>query len=85
MSSLADDRVMTVEEVADYLRMTPDWVREMARTGKMPSFKLGRYRRFYEADVIAWITSQRGPVDPGTVSRLQVVGIAQSKEVKNYG
>lgn len=48
-------RLMTAEEVATWLQVTPDWVHKMARTGEIPSMKLGRYRRFERDAVAAWI------------------------------
>jgi len=51
---------MTVEEVAELLRVRPEWVREIARRGELPSFKLGRYRRFNRMKVLDWLREQEG-------------------------
>lgn len=48
-------RLMTAEEVADRLQVTVAWVREMARREEIPSYKLGRYRRFSEAAIESWL------------------------------
>ena len=52
---MKDAPVMTAEEVADLLRVRADWVYEMARRGVLPSYKLGKFRRFGRADVLAWL------------------------------
>lgn len=49
------DRLLTVEEVAGWLAVTPEWVQEMARSGEMPAVKLGRYWRFSREAVAAWL------------------------------
>jgi excisionase family DNA binding protein len=36
----------TVEDVAQYLKLEPDTVRAMARTGKLPAIKIGKVWRF---------------------------------------
>lgn len=53
------DRLMTAEEVAAWLQVTPGWVLKMARSGEIPTMKLGRYWRF-ESDAIAdWLDERQ--------------------------
>jgi excisionase family DNA binding protein len=50
----ADDEWMTVEEVADYLKVTPAWVRAHSngnRQPTLPSAKFGKHRRFRRAAI----------------------------------
>jgi len=49
------DRLLTAEEIADRLGVTPQWVWAQARAGQMPHVRLGRYRRFRESAVEAWV------------------------------
>jgi excisionase family DNA binding protein len=49
------DRLLTADEVADRLGMRTDWVWAQARAGRIPHVRLGRYRRFREAAVEAWL------------------------------
>jgi excisionase family DNA binding protein len=42
----ATEPLWTVAEVADYLRLKPETVRVMARSGVLPSIKVGRNWRF---------------------------------------
>ncbi len=57
----ADDRVhhleklMTLEEVADYLRLSKDTVYRMANTGKIPASKAGNQWRFRKEAVDQWL------------------------------
>ena len=56
------ERLLTIEEVAELLRVPLSWVydRTRQRAGqRIPGFKLGKYWRFREADVLAWIERQR--------------------------
>ena len=44
-------RVFTVNEAADYLRVTPYTVRKWLREGLIPGRKIGRVYRLYEAEL----------------------------------
>ena len=48
-------RLLTVEEVAERLGVTKDWVWAQARAGRIPHVRLGRYRRFREEAIDAWL------------------------------
>jgi excisionase family DNA binding protein len=59
--------LLTVEEVAKLLKVPISWVYEHTRSrapGRIPGFRLGKYWRFREADVLAWIERQRAGVRP---------------------
>ena len=47
---------MTVEELADILRLQPETVRQMARDGRLPARKIGRVWRFSSLDVEKWLS-----------------------------
>jgi excisionase family DNA binding protein len=56
------DSLLTVEEVAGRLKVPISWVYERTRkrgTDRIPGFRLGKYWRFREADVLAWLDRQR--------------------------
>jgi len=48
-------QVMTVEEVAEYLRVTSSSIYEWAKAGKMPAAKVGRLWRFHREEIDAWM------------------------------
>jgi hypothetical protein len=60
---LHDDSTLTVEEVAQWLRVTEGWVREHAsgrRRPKLPSEKFGKYIRFRWGTLKIWrVTMER--------------------------
>ena len=59
-------RLLTVDEVAERLGVTRDWVWAQARAGRIPHVQLGRYRRFREETLEAWLADleQRGTAAP---------------------
>lgn len=52
--------IWTQREVADFLRLRPSTVADLARRGELPSIKLGRHRRYLQTDVIAYVEAQCG-------------------------
>jgi len=50
---------MTLEEVADYLRLSNDTVYRMANTGTIPASKVGNQWRFRREDVDAWLEANK--------------------------
>lgn len=52
------EKLMTVEEVAAWLCVKPAWVRAHAnnsRKPKLPSLKVGAFRRFRRQDILKWL------------------------------
>ena len=47
--------LMTVEEVADYLRVTEKTIYRLLRRGKIPATKVGRQWRFQKAAIDEWL------------------------------
>jgi len=57
--------LLTIKEVAELLRVPVSWVYGRTRNrapGRMPGYRLGKYWRFSEAEVLAWVKSQRGGI-----------------------
>ena len=54
------NKLLTVKEVADRLRVTPGWVWAQARAGLILHVQLGRYRRFREEALDAWLRDLEG-------------------------
>ena len=48
-------RLLTVDDVAERLGVTKDWVWAQARAGRIPHVQLGRYRRFREETLDSWL------------------------------
>lgn len=52
------ERLLTTEEVADYLRVPASWVRDHSngkRQPALPSIKIGHYRRFRLDELQHWL------------------------------
>jgi len=52
---------MTVEEVADYLRIPQSSVYRLAQKGKIPCQKVGRRWRFLHQAIDDWLSNQKAP------------------------
>ena len=52
-------KLMTLGEVADYLRLSKDTVYRMASTGKLPASKVGSQWRFRREDVDQWLEKNK--------------------------
>lgn len=50
-----DGEVLTTEEAARFLKLTPFTIREYARRGILPAKKAGKGWRFYKPDLLAWL------------------------------
>lgn len=49
------DEVLTLEEVAAFLKLSPDAVRSRAEQGDLPGRRFGREWRFARMAVLAWL------------------------------
>ncbi len=52
-----DEEIMTIEEVAKYLKMRPQTIYKWAQEGKLPGAKLGKEWRFRKHLLDEWIDS----------------------------
>ena len=63
------EKLLTAEEVAEWLQLPVSWVRESTRSGALPCIELGRYRRYDRAAVLAWLEECKRPGRPITLRR----------------
>ena len=57
------DRLLTAEEVAEMIGMTPDYVYALSRRSAIPTITFGRTRRYRREAVVAWLEQmERGTV-----------------------
>lgn len=47
--------LLTIEEAADLLRVKLSWLYERTRTNEIPHTKLGKYLRFDDGELLAWM------------------------------
>ena len=54
------DEILTLKEVAEYLKLAEKTAYRLAAEGKLPGFKVGGSWRFKRQDMEAWIVEQTG-------------------------
>ncbi|MGC1097248.1 helix-turn-helix domain-containing protein [Pantoea agglomerans] len=54
-----NDQILTLKEVAAYLKLAEKTAYRLASEGKLPGFKVGGSWRFKREDLEAWIDSQK--------------------------
>jgi PTS system nitrogen regulatory IIA component len=57
MNSL-DEEILTIEEVAKYLRVSERTVYDWAQKGEIPAGKIGQVWRFQKAEIEQWVNSR---------------------------
>lgn len=55
---MADD-ILTIQEVANYLKLNEKTAYRLASEGKLPGFKVGGSWRFKRVDLEKWIEEQK--------------------------
>jgi excisionase family DNA binding protein len=64
MSSLPNDRWISIDEAADYLGVKVVTIRGWIRHGKsIPAHKIGRQWKFKVSELDAWVNSGRSSMD----------------------
>jgi excisionase family DNA binding protein len=53
------DDILTLKEVASYLKLAEKTTYRLAAEGKLPGFKVGGSWRFKKLDIEDWIESQK--------------------------
>ena len=56
---MIDTDILTIQEVADYLRITEKTAYRLAGNEKLPGFKVGGSWRFRQSEIDAWIEAER--------------------------
>jgi excisionase family DNA binding protein len=60
-----DDEMLTIEDLAAYLKLKPQTIYKWAQTGKIPGAKFGKEWRFRRSTIEKWIDSKiSGPPAP---------------------
>ncbi len=59
------DEILTLKEVAEYLKLAEKTAYRLAAEGKLPGFKVGGSWRFKREDVLQWIEVQKLSNDKG--------------------
>jgi excisionase family DNA binding protein len=55
------DKLLTAEEVAEIVGMTPDYIYTLSRRGRIPTITFGRQRRYRRESIDQWLSElERG-------------------------
>jgi excisionase family DNA binding protein len=57
-SSVREGEILTVMEVARFLRVPKSTVYKLARVGELPASKIGKHWRFLRRDIHDWMRSR---------------------------
>lgn len=57
-ASATEGEILTIKQVADYLKVTERTIYRLAAAKKIPAFKVGGTWRFSRADIESWIREQ---------------------------
>ena len=57
-TSTSDGQILTLKEVAEFLKVTERTIYRLAAAKKIPAFKVGGIWRFSRADIDSWIKQQ---------------------------
>lgn len=61
-----DDEIMTLQEVAAYLKLAERTVYGYAQKNLLPGIKVGSAWRFRKQDILAWLEDQRRLTEKST-------------------
>ena len=63
-SQTMQDEILTLQEVASFLKLVDKSIYRLAQRGDLPGFKAGGAWRFRRRDLNAWIESRMTGIDP---------------------
>ncbi len=58
---LREDRLYDVQELAEYLSVSTQWVYERVQLKEIPYIKVGKLLRFCKSDIDTWLDSLKVP------------------------
>ena len=65
-TSASEGEILTIKQVADFLKVTERTIYRLAAAKKIPAFKVGGTWRFSRADIDSWIRQQAMQSREGT-------------------
>ncbi len=58
------EHLIGIEDAARHLAVKVSWLYEQVRLGKVPSYRIGKFRRFRASELEEWLQARRdGPKD----------------------
>ena len=65
---MADEQMMSIKDVADFLKLNQTTIYAWAQQGILPGYKLGRTWRFLRSDLETWLHERRNVETSDTIS-----------------
>lgn len=65
------DPILTIKDVADYLKVNERTIYRLAASGELPGFKVGNSWRFKQSELEQYITTQHNRSDVGEQIKLR--------------
>jgi excisionase family DNA binding protein len=65
-TSASEGEILTIKQVADFLKVTERTIYRLAAAKKIPAFKVGGTWRFSRTDIDSWIRQQAMQAREGT-------------------
>ena len=56
----SQDTVLTIDQLAEYLKLSKSTLYHLARRGEVPGQKIGRHWRFHKAAIDKWLGQRAG-------------------------
>lgn len=79
------DKILTLEEVAEYLRVSEKTVKEWVNKGELPGGKLGTSWRFRRGDIEEWVNKQLAPsLRPETPKAYTIKALLKAENIYIY-
>ena len=54
-----EDEILTVDEVAAYLKLAKKTIYKLVSTKELPAFRIGKFLRFKKAEVVEWLNNKK--------------------------
>ncbi len=59
MAKQMQDQVMTIDDLAVYLKLSTSTLYKLCAEGKVPGQKVGRHRRFHRETIDQWLRGKK--------------------------
>ena len=62
---IVDDKLLTVEDLAEYLQLSTKTIYRMLRRGQLPCYRVGNQWRFRKSTIDAWLEHEQKTAEIG--------------------
>lgn len=72
-TAVVNDRIMGVQELAEYLGMSDKWVYDQTGSQRIPYFKLGSILKFRQKEIDKWLRQFEAPAVDKPTAMIKLV------------